>query len=74
MAERLGTTCRQARQAAGLTLLDIANRAGVSQTTVHYFETDHTRWSPRTDEIVNAYAHETGRRARDLWQEAIDRR
>jgi transcriptional regulator with XRE-family HTH domain len=74
MAERLGATCRDARQAAGLSLLDIATRADVSQTTIHYFETDGTYWSPKTDVIVNAYARETGRRARDLWQEALDRR
>lgn len=73
MAERLGATCREARQAAGLSLLDIAIRADVSQTTIHYFETNPSYWSPKTDAIVNAYARELHVKPRELWQTALDR-
>lgn len=72
MAANLGAVARDARRAAGLTLMDIANRAGVSQGTIHHFET-RGRWSPKTDEIVAAYAREVGISEKELWRAALDR-
>jgi transcriptional regulator with XRE-family HTH domain len=70
MAKRLGTAARQARERAGLTLMDIANRAGVSQSTVLNFE-QGGRWVQRVDDIVDAYEHETGLEADELWRRAL---
>lgn len=70
MAARLGAVARQRRLDAGLTLMDIANRAGVSQGTIHHFETRGS-WSPKTDKIVAAYARETGATERELWEAAL---
>lgn len=72
MARRLGATCKEARQTAGLNLLDIATRAGVSQTTIHYFERGDW-WARKTDQIVAAYARELGMSAEDIWLAALKR-
>lgn len=71
MATNLGAVARNARIEAGLTLMDIATRAGVSQGTIYYFETRGS-WSPKTDKIVAAYAQELGVTERDLWQAALE--
>lgn len=52
--------------------MDIANRAGVSQTTIHKFEAGRG-WRRETNRIVAAYAKETGTTERELWQAALDR-
>lgn len=71
MAERLGGVCRQARLDAGRHALDIATAAGVSEATISRFEAgDGWRW--KTDEIVAAYATETGLTALALWRRAVD--
>lgn len=72
MDARLATVCRQQRQASDRSLMDIANRAGVSQTTIHKFEAGRG-WRRETNRIVAAYAKETGTTERELWQAALDR-
>jgi transcriptional regulator with XRE-family HTH domain len=73
MAARLGAAAREGRETAGLSLLDIATTAGVSQTTIHRFELGDG-WRRQTDQIVNAYARELGVDAEDLWKAALERR
>ncbi len=73
MAARLGATCRDARQAAGLRQIDIAVRAGVAETTIGRFERG-ARWAWNTDTIVAAYAQELRVKPDDLWRSALGRR
>ena len=73
MAARLGRVCRAARTAARprLRMVDVAQCAGVSESTIHNFE--HGRyWARNTDEIVAAYAQLCETPERALWQAAID--
>lgn len=72
MSVRLGAAAREARLEAGLSLLDIATTAGVSQTTIYFFE-QRGGWRRETDRIVEAYARELGITEHTLWQAAIDR-
>lgn len=70
MARRLGTAGRQVRKDADLTLMDIATRAGVSQSTVLNFE-QGDRWVRATDKIVDAYELEAGLAPDELWWRAL---
>lgn len=70
MVGRLGETCRQAREDAGLRALDIATAAGVSEATVSRFERG-TGWPLRTDAIVAAYERECGLPPGELWRRAV---
>lgn len=72
MAAQLGSECRQRREAAGLSLMDVAVTAGVSQTTVHAFEVSG-RWRRDTDDIVDAYARLFDTTPAALWHAAADR-
>lgn len=72
MAARLGQECRQRRREAGLSLMEIAVRADVSQATVHHFE-DGGWWVRRTDQLVDAYAEMLSTTPRAIWRAAIDR-
>lgn len=71
MEARLGHACREAREEAELSLMDIANRAGVSQSGIHRFE-HGTGWRRDTEEIVAAYATECGLDPDDLWRAALN--
>lgn len=70
--DHLGQACRAARQHAGLRQIDIATVAGVSHVTISMFERA-LLWPDRLEEIVAAYAQETGREPVDLWAEAVER-
>lgn len=72
MAARLGRVAKQARLAAGLTLLDVATVAGVGQTTIHRFETGD-RFRVETDRIVDAYAELVDVDPAELWRRALER-
>lgn len=73
MAVRLGAAARDLREARGdITLMDIANRAGVGQTAIHNFELGRG-WRRQTDEIVAAYARELGMKPEAIWQAALNR-
>lgn len=52
-------------------MIDVAVEAGVSESTVHYFERG-TAWRKDTDAIVAAYAKFAGLRSEDLWRRAVD--
>lgn len=52
--------------------MDIANAAGVSEATISRFEAGRG-WRRDTDEIVAAYATETGTAPETLWRAALDR-
>lgn len=71
MAQRLGTVCRDARKTAGLSLMDIAITAGVSQSTVGLFEIGDGGWRWKTDEIVAAYEKECDLPPGELWRRAV---
>lgn len=71
MSRRLGAECRRAREAAGLTLMDIANRAGVAQSVIANFE-NKPGWRRRTDEIVAAYETELGLEPGTLWRRSVE--
>lgn len=71
MAQRLGSVARAAREEADCSLMDIATRAGVGQTSVHRFERGRG-WSYKTDEIVAAYEHECQLEPGELWRRAIN--
>lgn len=70
--EHLGQAARQARLDAGLRQIDIATTAGVSHTIISQFERA-VFWPERLDEIVAAYAQETGCEPVDVWAAALDR-
>lgn len=72
MADRLGKECRAARQAADLSLLDIAQAAGVSEAAVSRFERGEA-WPRRVDALIAAYERECGLPADELWRRAIRR-
>jgi ribosome-binding protein aMBF1 (putative translation factor) len=70
MSRRLGIECRRAREQAGLTLMDIANRAGVAQSVIANFE-NQPGWRRRTDAIVAAYETELHLEPGTLWRRAV---
>jgi transcriptional regulator with XRE-family HTH domain len=72
MEVRLGAAAREIRVAAGRTLMDIANTAGVSQSGIGRFEQGHG-WRRDTNRIVDAYAHECGVTPEDIWRAALQR-
>jgi transcriptional regulator with XRE-family HTH domain len=74
MLDHLGHACRQRREGAGATQLDVAVRAGTSHATVSRFETG-IAWpvSVTVDQLVQAYAEETGATVWDLWADALAR-
>jgi len=72
MEARLGAAARELRIAAGLSLMDIANRAGVSQSGIGRFEQGRG-WRRDTNAIVAAYAHELGLQPEDIWRAALER-
>lgn len=71
MSYWLGRAARELRERHGATMLDIATRAGVSESVISRFETG-TGWRRRTDAIVDAYAHELDIDAHTLWASALD--
>jgi transcriptional regulator with XRE-family HTH domain len=71
MAHRLGDAARRARREAGLTLMDVAVEAGVSQSTILNFEQGHA-WRRDTNVIVAAYEHLLGLERDTLWRRAIN--
>lgn len=73
MASRLGRVARRAREEAGLTMMDIAVSAGVSQSTIGNFELGE-RWCRETDAIVDAYERELGLEPEELWWRAVGTR
>jgi transcriptional regulator with XRE-family HTH domain len=70
MSERLGREARQARENAGLTMMEIAVAAQVSQSTIHAFETGRG-WRRQTDQLVATYEHELGLEEGELWRRAV---
>ena len=72
MAERLGAVAREARRDAGLSLLDIATRARVSESVVSRFEKGDG-WRRQTDQIISAYEQECRLQPGELWRRAIGR-
>lgn len=70
MSERLGQEARRAREAAGLTMMQIAVSAGVSHSTVQLFETGKG-WRRQTDQLVRAYELELGLEEGELWRRAV---
>lgn len=71
MAFWLGRAARDLRERHGVTLLDVATRAGVSESVVSRFE-QGTGWRRRTDAIVAAYARELGVTPQDVWSAALE--
>jgi DNA-binding XRE family transcriptional regulator len=71
VSRRLGSLCRELRIERGLTLLDIATRAGVKQSVIYAFETQ-PGWRRKTDEIVAAYERELELERDSLWRRALD--
>lgn len=71
MSMWLGRAARELRERHDVTLMDVANRAGVSEAAVSRFEAGKG-WRRRTDEIVAAYALELGVQPDDVWQGALD--
>ena len=71
MLHYLGRAARRARKRAGLRQIDIATTAGVSHTIISSFELA-AAWPERLDEILEAYAEETGREQIDLWSDALE--
>lgn len=72
MAARLGAAAKEARVQAGLTLLDIATSAQVSESVISRFE-QGTGWRRQTDEIIAAYERECGLDSDELWRRALER-
>lgn len=68
----LAAACRGVRLDAQLRQIDIATEAGVAHTVISDFERA-LGWPDRIDEIVAAYARETGREPIDLWAAALAR-
>lgn len=71
MLDYLGQAARAAREQAGLRQIDIATTADVSHVTISEFERGGG-WPERLDEILVAYAEETGCEQVDLWEEALE--
>lgn len=71
MNARLGLAARTIRQKHGLELLDIAQVAGVAESTLSRFERGH-RWPERLNDIVAAYAEATGTTPREIWRQALE--
>lgn len=72
MVQHLGRVAREARERAGLRQIDIATAAGVSHGTISNFEIG-AFWPRRLDDIIDAYAAETGVDAREMWRSALER-
>lgn len=70
MAVRLGEAARQMRKQHGFRLIDVATEAGVSESTIHYFERG-TAWRRETDTIVRAYATLADVTPDELWYRAL---
>lgn len=70
MLLHLSTAAREARERAGLRQIDIATTAGVAHSTVSYFETARG-WPMDADQLIAAYAEETGVAEREIWRRAM---
>lgn len=70
----LGQTLREARQARGIKLIDIARLADYSDASaLTRFENDET-WPNRLDLVIAAYAYMCGiEDGRELWESALKR-
>lgn len=53
-------------------MLDVATRAGTTEAGVSRWESRSTRCPDRLDDLIDAYAHETGVAAYTLWKRALD--
>lgn len=71
VAAKIGPICREARQGAGLQMLEIAQAAGISETTVSRFERNQ-RWPRDVDALVDAYERECQLANGELWRRAVD--
>lgn len=79
MAYWISRVCKDAREKAGRKDVHIAGDVlkpdgsyGVNAATISRFEKARAgRWPEDVDEVVRAYAKQTGREAIDLWAEAL---
>lgn len=72
MLKELAIVAREAREAAGLSQIDIAVSAHVTDATISRFESGNRR--PRgLEQIVRAYAVECGTTEQVLWGRALAR-
>ena len=70
MLAALALVCRQAREEAGLTQLDIATPAGVSHETISRFERGDG-WPQGVGRIIRIYEAECGLEPFTLWARAV---
>jgi transcriptional regulator with XRE-family HTH domain len=68
----VGAVCRELREQAGLTLLDLAVLDGSSPTQVQRFERGEAG-ARKVERLVGVYAWEFGVSEREIWQRALDR-
>lgn len=73
LLDHIGPACKQARERVGLRQIDIATEAGTTHASISRFETGNRQAPQRVDDLVAAYAAETGRTERQLWQAAMRR-
>ena len=71
MGPRIGRALRDARNHAGLRLIDVAGPAGVSQAVLSRFERGHG-WPRDPDRVVGAYAAACGVSPLELWRAALE--
>jgi transcriptional regulator with XRE-family HTH domain len=68
----VGAVCRELREQAGLTLLDLAVLDGSSPTQVQRFEQGGAG-ARKVERLVGVYAREFGVPEREIWTRAIER-
>lgn len=71
VSARIRAEARQARKAAGVTLLDVAIEAHLQPSTIQRFERRARGWSPETDRIVVAYEKACRLEDGELWRRAV---
>lgn len=71
MDAKLGKAARLARRQHGLRIIDVATLAGLTESGLSKWERD-ARFSPRTNQIVAAYAEALRIEPEDLWRAALD--
>ena len=71
MGVRLGAELRHRRKRAGLTMADLEEATGYSESMLSLVE--RGRWPGDPDRVVNAYAEALGTTPRAIWRTALER-